>query len=324
MIVSPPVKQEFERKYPYIELLYKNVREIILNYCSNNSFAFTDRIKTMDSLSEKIETGRFKKWSDIEDFYAVTIVIPNLNKEIDVILFLKNTFNEVTLKKRGNSLKAPDVFRFDSTRFIGTLKQSGVKSEISKINFEVQIKTAFEHAWGVSTHSLVYKANEIDWKLLRIAAQLKSSVEQLDMIVSGAKQINSHIIEHKWPEVNIKKFILEKTNEFLANLNVPEELKPKDSSRFSENLFSFFQPLVHNSKKPYKLLTPFFEKANNFANLLGIEKFPRSISLIQFFIGIANELNYNSEQGKYIPLVTMEMETIFPNIKKITKRFEIA
>lgn len=323
MIVSPPIKQEFERKYPFIKILYNNVREILFNYCSNNGFAFTDRIKTVDSLSEKIETGRFKKWTDIEDFYACTIIIPNLNKESEVLSFLKTTFNQVMLKKRGNTLKAPDVFRFDSTRFIGTLKQSGEASEISKINFEVQIKTAFEHAWSVSTHSLVYKANDIDWKLLRIAAQLKSSVEQLDMIVSGAKQMNSHIIEHNWPEINVKKYILDKTNEFLNNVNVPDELKPKDSSRFSENLFSFFQPLVYNSKTPYKILTPFFVEANDFANTLGHEKFPRSISLIQYFIGIANKLNYNSEQGKYVPLITMEMETIFPNIKKITKRFEI-
>ena len=324
MIVSPLIKQEFERKYPYIELLYKNVRAILFTYCSNNGFAFTDRIKTMDSLSEKIETGRFNKWSDIEDFYAGTIIIPNLNVETEILIFLKKTFNQVTLKKRRHSLKSPDVFRFDSTRFIGTLKQSGVISEISRINFEVQIKTAFEHAWSVSTHSLVYKANDIDWKLLRIAAQLKSSVEQLDMIVSGVKQLYPDITEHCWPEVTIKKFILTKTNEFLVNSNVPEELKPKDSSRFSENLFYFFSPLINNSKKPNKSLTPFFEKANNFANTLGKEKFPRSISLIQYFIGIANELDFNLEQGKYIPLVTMEMETIFPNIKKIIKRFEIA
>jgi len=324
MIIAPSIKQEFERKYPFIEFLYNNVRVTLFNYCSNHGFAFTDRIKTIDSLSEKIETGRFKKWSDIDDFYACTIIIPNLNEEAKVLHFLKSTFNQVTLKKRGSSFKAPDVFRFDSTRFIATLKQSGATSEISKINFEIQIKTAFEHAWSVSTHSLVYKTNEIDWKLLRIAAQLKSSVEQLDMIVSGAKQLNSHISEYNWPEVNIKKFILDRTNEFLANSDVPEELKPKDSSRFSENLFSFFHPLVENSKTPNKILAPFFTKANEYANTLGHEKFPRSISLIQYFIGIANELNYNSELGKYIPLITMEMETIFPEIKKIKKRFEIA
>ncbi len=325
MIVAPSIKQEFEIKFPFIKILHDSVRNILFNYSSNKGFAFTDRIKTIDSLSEKIETGRFKKWSDIEDFYACTIIIPSLNREREVLTFLKSTFKQVILKKRGGTMKAPDVFRFDNTRFIGNLKQSGEANDISKINFEIQIKTAFEHAWSVSTHSLVYKTNDIDWKLLRVAAQLKSSVEQLDMIVSGAKQINLHITEHTWPEINTKKFILDKTNDFLNNPNVPDELKPKDSSRFSENLFSFFELLVKDPKiHSKKILTPFFDKANNFANVLGKEKFPRSISLIQYFIGIADELDYNSELGKYVPLITMEMETIFPNMKKIKKRFEIA
>lgn len=324
MIVSPGIKQEFERKHPYLKILHLNVRSTLFNYCSSKGFAFTDRLKTIDSLSEKIETGRFKKWSEIDDLYASTIIVPNLNTEPEVILFLKNTFNQIDLKKRGSTFKAPDVFRFDATRFIGTLNQKGIETEISNIKFEVQIKTAFEHAWSVATHSLVYKTNDIDWKLLRIAAQLKSSVEQLDMIVSGAKQMNSHITEHNWPETNVKSFILEKTNEFLANSNVPEELKPKDSSRFAENLFSFFYPLIQkNFKTPYKALTPFFTKANDHANELGNEKFPRSISLIQFFIGVANDLNYNSEDGKYVPLITQELETIFPLLKKMKNRFEI-
>jgi ppGpp synthetase/RelA/SpoT-type nucleotidyltranferase len=323
MIISPPIRQEYNRINPYVQILYTNVRSIILNYCSLKNFAFTDRIKTIDSLSEKIETGRFRKWSDIEDFYAATIIIPNLNIEKEVIVFLQTTFDKIELKKRGDTLKSPDVFRFESTRFIGRLKQSGEQTELSKINFEIQIKTAFEHAWSVSTHSLVYKANDIDWKLLRIASQLKSSVEQLDVIVSSAKQMNSNIIEHKWPEINIKKHILDQTNEFLKNLNVPEELKPKDSSRFSENLYSFFYPYIKDSKKPFKLLEPFFLEANNFANTLEKEKFPRSISLIQYFIGVADSLNYNFENEKYVPLITPEMETIFPKVKKLKKRFEI-
>lgn len=323
MIISPAIQQEYDRIHPYLKVLHLNVRSVVFKYCSENGFAFTDRIKTLSSLSEKIETGRFLNWSELDDFYAASIIIPNLKIEKDVIQFLQDTFTQVALKKRGNTMKSPDVFRFESTRFIGKYKQNGEKTQLSNINFEIQIKTAFEHAWSVSTHSLVYKTNDIDWKLMRLASQLKSSVEQLDMIVSGAKQMNSHITEHTWPEINIKKYILDKTNEFLKNKNVPEELIPKDSSRFSENLYSFFTPLVKGSRTPYVLLDPFFKNANDFADQLGKDKFPRSISLIQYFIGIAHENKYNFQNGKYIPLITPEMETIFPNIKSLKKRFEI-
>ena len=323
MIISSIVRKEYNNISEYLNLLSKNVRDIVFNYCSNKGFAFTDRIKTIESLSEKIETGRFSKWSELDDFYAATIIIPNLNTENEVIFFLKKMFIEVQLKKRGSVKKAPDIFRFDSTRFIGKFKQSGTQTQLSDINFEIQIKTVFEHAWSVSTHSMVYKTNNIDWKLLRIAAQLKASVEQLDMIVSGSKNLNPFITEHIWPEIKLKKYLLESTNKFLTNQNVPEELKPKDSSRLAENFYSFYLPLIKQSENPYKAIDGVFKIADKIANDLGKSKFPRSISLMQYFIGVSTHLNYQPNNDKYIPLITLELETIFPKAKEVKKRFEI-
>jgi ppGpp synthetase/RelA/SpoT-type nucleotidyltranferase len=323
MIISSAIQNQFKSTEVYLEVLSKNVRDIVFNYCSKNNFAFIDRIKTLESLSEKIETGRYSKWSDLDDFYAATIIIPSLNYETEIIGFLRRMFIEVELRKRGKTKKAPDVFRFDSTRFIGKLKQVGEPTPIGNINFEIQIKTAFEHAWSVATHSMVYKTNNIDWKLLRIAAQLKSSVEQLDMIVSGSKQLHPYVTEHEWPEIKLKKQFLDSTNEFLRNENVPSELKPKDSSRLAENFYSFFYPLINNSKTPYKEINRIFKSASDKANLLGKEKFPRSISLMQYFIGISSELGDMPSNPRYVPLVTSELETIFPKSKDLETKFAI-
>lgn len=323
MIISSSIQNQFRETEVYLEVLSKNVRDIVFNYCGNNNFAFIDRIKTIESLSEKIETGRYSKWSDLDDFYAATIIIPSLNYETEIIGFLRKMFVEVELRKRGKTKKAPDVFRFDSTRFIGKLKQVGEPTPIADINFEIQIKTAFEHAWSVATHSMVYKTNNIDWKLLRLAAQLKSSVEQLDMIVSGSKQMYSFVTEHEWPEIKLKKQFLDSTNEFLRNPNVPSELKPKDSSRLAENFYSFFYPLINNSRTPYKEISRIFKSAADKANFLGKDKFPRSISLMQYFIGISSELGYMPTNSKYIPLVTTELETIFPKSKDFATKFVI-
>lgn len=323
MIISSSIQNQFKNTEAYLDVLAKNVRNIVFNYCSKNNFAFIDRIKTIESLAEKIETGRYSKWADLDDFYAATIIIPSLNYETEIIGFLRKMFHEVELRKRGQTKKAPDVFRFDSTRFIGKLKQVGEPTPISNINFEIQIKTAFEHAWSVATHSMVYKTNNIDWKLLRIAAQLKSSVEQLDMIVSGSKQLHSFVTEHEWPEIKLKKYFLDNTNEFLRNVNVPSELKPKDSSRLAENFYSFFQPLISGSKSPYKGISRIFKAAAEKANLLGKEKFPRSISLMQYFIGISSELGYLPTNPKYTPLVTTELETLFPKSKDFESKFTI-
>lgn len=323
MIISSAIQNQYKNTEVYLNILSKNVREVVFNYCIKKNFAFIDRIKSIESLSEKIETGRYAKWSDLDDFYAATIIIPSLNHESEIIGFLRKMFIEVELRKRGQTKKAPDVFRFDSTRFIGKLKQVGEPTAIGEINFEIQIKTAFEHAWSVATHSMVYKTNNIDWKLLRIAAQLKSSVEQLDMIVSGSKQLHFFITEHEWPEIKLKKHFLDSTNEFLRNENVPPELKPKDSSRLAENFYSLFYPLVNNSKTPYKEINRIFKLASDKANFLGKEKFPRSISLMQYFIGISSELSNMPSNPRYVPLVTFELETIFPKSKEFETKFVI-
>lgn len=323
MIISSAIQNKYKNTEVYLEVLAKNVRGIVFNYCGRNNFAFIDRIKTIESLSEKIETGRYATWSDLDDFYAATIIIPSLNYETEIIGFLRKMFIEVELRKRGNTRKAPDVFRFDSTRFIGKLKQVGEPTPIGGINFEIQIKTAFEHAWSVATHSMVYKTSNIDWKLLRIAAQLKSSVEQLDMIVSGSKQLHPFVTEHEWPEIKFKKHFLDSTNEFLRNENVPSELKPKDSSRLAENFYSFFYPLINNSKTPYKEISRVFKSASDKANILGKEKFPRSISLMQYFIGISSELGDMPANPRYVPLVTLELETIFPKAKDFKNKFTV-
>ena len=80
--------------------------------------------------------------------------------------------------------KPPDVFRFDATRCYCRIRHAEPEPELEprafEITFEIQIKTAFEHAWSVVTHDLVYKTDDISWTKRRLAAQLKAMVEQID------------------------------------------------------------------------------------------------------------------------------------------------
>jgi ppGpp synthetase/RelA/SpoT-type nucleotidyltranferase len=322
MIVPPKIRARYDYTLPYVKILSDNVRQVLLSFCSANNFAFTDRIKTVDSLSEKIESGRVERWDEIEDLYAATIIIPSQKTEQTVIRFLETTFTKVKIKKKGSTLKSPEVFRFDSTRFIGKLEQSGEKTIISDIQFECQIKTAFEHAWAVATHSLTYKTNDIDWKLLRISAQLKSSVEQLDMLVNGATLLNPYVIEHKWPEISIKKYIITRANEFLKNENVPAEFRPKDVSRFSDNIFNIIKKGISNDEtRFYKSIDRIFFESNKYANQLGYSNFPRSISMFQFVLGVICNLGFDIPKHHYSVLVTDELILNFPKTKEIENRF---
>src|SRR6185312_12062773 len=114
------------------------------------------------------ESGRYSAWSELDDLVALSIVIPTLAEEVSVLEFLRATFKEGATRLRGTTKKNPAMFRFDVTRFIGKQK-SPLQFEPGQrvyyeTPFEIQIRSAFEHAWIVTTHAITFKANNVDWK----------------------------------------------------------------------------------------------------------------------------------------------------------------
>lgn len=70
---------------------------------------------------------------------ATVIIIPSIIYEPQILKFLESSFLKVEIKKRGSTLKSPDVFRFDATRFIGKLRPI---DSVEIINIStVQIRT---------------------------------------------------------------------------------------------------------------------------------------------------------------------------------------
>jgi ppGpp synthetase/RelA/SpoT-type nucleotidyltranferase len=258
----------------------------MLNFCDTNGYAFTKRIKTIESLAEKIETGRFKKWSELDDLFGCTVIIPNLSQEQQVIKFCKDTFQVVKIVKRGQNEKSPDTFKFDSTRIYARFKSvedTNIDNllSISTVIFEIQIKSAFEHAWAVSTHDLVYKSSEIDWKKLRLAAQIKAIVEQLDTMILAFEQISPAIQESDYPEIKRKCQIAAATLELFERNKIPEELKPKDMTRFCDNLYG----ILISAKKEDKV-QEVIKSIKTKIHSTPPKKIPRSISLLQYFFAI--------------------------------------
>ena len=290
MIIDSKLKMRYDFEEPYFEFIQNYLDQTLMNYANKNLFAYSSRVKSLSSISEKIETGRFNSWDELDDFIGCVIIIPNLSYENKVLEFLESAFVKINIKRRGETFKSFDTFRFDSTRFLGNIKpESADKISLThSIKFEIQIRSAFEHAWSVTTHDLAYKSETIDWKILRLVYQLKASVEQLDMISLGAKDVSKQITKFKWPEIDVKIEILN----FLSNQfnlkNIPEELKPKDFSRVVDNLYSLLKSKL-SLWKPRKWI---YELKNIFKLIeLGILNlkstgFPMSLSLYQILFGV--------------------------------------
>ena len=149
MIVPAAVRHKHDTVLPYINQASIRVKDIVLTYCERQGFAYVGRLKETESLAEKIETGRFKTWSSLDDLFACCVVIPTPGDEDDVLAHLRASFVEVTCRSRATSAKDPSVFRFDATRFVGRLKPDSVPAasdDLLSVNFEIQVRTAFEHA----------------------------------------------------------------------------------------------------------------------------------------------------------------------------------
>ncbi len=324
MIVPNQIHSKHNELFEYVKILAEqHVKPAVFNFCEENGFAFIGRIKETSSLSEKIETGRYSAWSNLDDLFACSIVIPTLLEEEKTIDFLEKVFEKVEIRKRGSQKKSPEVFRFDTTRFIGKLKSPvKINSPIYDLFFEVQIRTAFEHAWSVTTHSLTYKSENVDWKLLRLSSQIKANVEQLDNLILGFSKSAEFLTESNWDEVNEKK----KIKAFFANhfekKHIPNELIPESWTRFSDNLYN-----LTRFRNETLTLENCLNAIDEEISAIDVSKFPMSISLLQFALGVLHRENVipnklEKKWKKYHSLVTTELETLYPSVKNIELKFD--
>jgi ppGpp synthetase/RelA/SpoT-type nucleotidyltranferase len=313
MIYPSILDRQYEQYLPLVQGVEKQVKETLLNFCGNKGYALTYRVKTIESLAEKIETGRFEKWSKLDDLFGCTVIIPNLSQEQEVIEFCRDTFQVTNIVKRGQNKKSADTFKFDSTRISARLKRvddTNIDNILSIFNviFEIQIKSAFEHAWAVSTHDLVYKGSEIDWKKLRLAAQIKAIVEQLDTMILAFEQISPFIQESEYPEIKKKRQLAIATQELFQREKIPEELKPKDMTRFCNNLYGILAR-AGKEDKVQEVIKCITEKINSTPS----KQIPRSISLLQYFLAILVEAEMIIlPLDKYYFHITSELLTLYP------------
>ena len=323
MIIPADIKNKYNFFLPYFKFIHKQLDQTLMNFCHKYLYAYVSRIKEVSSICEKIETGRYSSWNEIDDFIGCAIIIPNLSYENHVIEFLDEAFIKSEIRKKGSTFKSYDVFRFDSTRFIGKLRQTDDKksSEIFSIKFEIQIRSAFEHAWSVTTHNLAYKSPNIDWKILRLSAQLKSSVEQLDMIALSAKDVNKQITAYKWPEIDIKIQILKYLKDSFDNEKIPDELKPKDFSRVIDNIYQLVKPnlSIWKSRKWKKEVKELTTNIDLEIEKMNIDGFPLSLSLYQIIFGILAKKNLIGDNVlKNLIIYRSEaFDFIFPELKNI-------
>ena len=103
--MPPPSKlrEFYQTAFPAIEAVKGYVSQTLSRFCEKNGYLYAGRIKDLESLAEKIETGRFPSWSSMDDLYGCTVVIPTAEHEETVLKFLQDVFEVVEVRRRNST-----------------------------------------------------------------------------------------------------------------------------------------------------------------------------------------------------------------------------
>lgn len=322
MNVPQPLIAIYGELAPLLRVVESRVSQALLSYAREHLLPFVARMKTIESAAEKIETGRYHSFTEIDDLVASMLVVPSLRDEEHAIEYCKQVFSISDIKRRASARKAPDSFKFDATRLYGFLVRpqgAEVTDQVTiyDIKFEIQIRTAFEHAWIVSTHPLTYKTDNIDWRRFRLASQLKASAEQLDLAVLQFEQLASGISEAPWPAIQQRREVVQLIEKLIQKKVIPTESGPQDMSRFADNLMD----LLRASKSRANLGIALNVLEEGFCAFT-IETFPRSASLLQISMGLLCTRGVLSGPlQEYSCHVTEELIQLYPAVGALSPVF---
>jgi hypothetical protein len=321
MGVPVAVQTAYDGALDLLRELEAIVGSTVQRWASSHDYLFKGRIKDLQSLSEKLECGRYEKWQDIDDLYACTVVIPTALHTEGALQFLGNAFNEREVRGQGVGQKPPDVFRFDAPRFIGTLTpQPGVERSagLDDVLFEVQILTAFEYAWVVATHDLVYKGGHVDWRRARLAAHLKAAAEEADILITSFEMTAAVIPVSPHRDTNRRERLAVFFKEEFDSGRIPTTLEPGSWVRFCENVSDLLRSYARD--RVDEELDLLLEDARN---LLATGQVPVSGSLFQLVTGLVHQRLGSDALKRFVIVESSELRDLH-GVTEIPKSFSFA
>lgn len=202
MKIDKNVRDAFSEQLAINQLVQQQV-EFRRNIFDKN-WHFISRLKSEESFALKIEAGICNKDLIIDDFYACTLVVRNSTEISAATKIVEENFDVVDRRPEypDKTKIRPTEFQFDDLRIYAKLKPGYTgSSEIHNVIFEIQIKTFLQHAWGIATHDLTYKTDEVNWARFRVASQIRAMLEHAELSIERFESLaTSNIIAKEYQE----------------------------------------------------------------------------------------------------------------------------
>ena len=193
--IAKPIRDAFENGEALYQRLKQEVREVLKPRVEDREWFYRDRVKSLESFALKVETGRFRDYARIEDFFGCTVIVPTFSQLDGAIELIKGLFEIVRRRPKGDTEthKSASDFTFDDLRLYVQRRVATdlPPSELDGVVFEIQIKTILQYAWGIATHDLIYKTDEVSWPKERIAYQVKAMLEHAELAIAEAGKLSS-------------------------------------------------------------------------------------------------------------------------------------
>lgn len=240
--VEGSIRSEYDQQEPYYRLLSDYVYELLEGVCKASKWMFVGRVKDLESYALKLITGRTDAYK-IDDFFACTIVVPNLRGFDPARRLIYECFDVIDERPGEYTSARPEEFNFDGIRIYCKPKSGVQQKDFFDLKFEVQIKTLLEYAWGEATHDFSYKGGSVSWAKERLAAQVKAVLNNADLSIFDMEQMaNSKFLYRK----NKKFERLGEVLEFLKTAFSKGEnplILPSDIKRLAEQVLKVLERL---------------------------------------------------------------------------------
>ena len=193
MKIAKSIRAAYSRSKPDYQRLSDEVCATLQPKVEGESWFFIHRLKEQESFALKIETGRVDDPNRMEDFFACTIVVPTVLQIAKAEEILEEWYEVAARRPPKDEVthKRASDFVFDDLRLYLKQKPSetGRNSDLDGIVFEVQIKTILQYAWGIASHDLIYKTDNVSWPKERIAFQVKAMLEHAEIAIAEAGRL---------------------------------------------------------------------------------------------------------------------------------------
>lgn len=283
----------------FCDELRRHIEELILQNNINLGFPISSRVKTWESIEEKLRRVPLgiKKLAELQDLVGFRIILLFPRDADSVMQVLKSNFKIIREYDTRDRLKE-DQFGYASKHFVIELPDDWYsiptlsKFKDFKLRTEIQVRTLAQHLWAEASRNLQYKKEEnvplpLKRSIYRISALLEIIDMEFERVLIQKDNYREEVAE-RIPDTKLDIDLLE----IVLDKTLP--LSNKDTNEFYEELLS---ELNHFELDTPKKLIGFIERHRDEVMSLDRNIVEQKKQRNSFF---SNEEQLRVEQGVYL------------------------